>query len=241
MFGPAPTVDYSLSVPPRAPPVQPRYPFQIIRRPIKAAGTEQQLPDGSAIDLGGPDLAAQQANNPAPAIADIVPASGMDVLPNFFASFMPNPYYVSGGVNQDTSPVIVTFAPNGTVDKVYSWDERVLFNPGGSANVAGGTANGVQFGWQGRQPLSQIYFLVTRRELIGGDASVKTASAATPQYGIQDLTSLWVTINPQTGLISSSENAPINASLFAGAPPNFAMQCYEARQFARQSQQTGGR
>ena len=198
----------------------PSYGFQIIRRPIKAAGTDLQLPDGAAIDLGGFDLSGSTS------LTNVVPGSGMDIfsssagVPPYFATFRLNP---SLGAN-DVSPIIITFAPNGVVDKVYSWDER---------NFAA---------WQGRQPTSQIYLLVTRRELVGGDASVTAApSSATPQYGIQDLTSVWVTINPQTGLVNTAANGPLGPALFAGSPPPYYLQCYEARQIARQTQTLGGR
>jgi len=206
-------------------------PFEIIRRPIKAAGTDQQLPDGTAIDLGGFDGSGNTLQ------ANVVPGSGLDIfssapgIPPFFATFRLNPAL---GAN-DNSPVVITFAPNGIVDKIFSWDERNLAVAGGSI------INGVPVGWQGRQPTSQIFLLVTRRELIGGDTTVITPSAATPQYGIQDLTSLWVTINPQTGLINTAANGPLAPALFAGSPPPYYLQCYQARQEARKTQSAGGR
>jgi len=204
------------------------YSFQIIRRPIKAAGTDMQLPDGAAIDLGGFDFNA----NPA-VPADVVPGSGLDIFP--FATFRPNPYYQSNpaiaNYSPDGSPVIITFAPNGIVDKVFSWDERTFATSGGNTSVV----NSVPVGWVGRQPGTPIYLLVTRRELVGGDASVTIPSAAAPQYGIQDMTSLWVTINPQTGLVNTAANAPVSFNL------SYAIQCYEARQNARKAQNVGGR
>jgi hypothetical protein len=201
-------------------------PFQIIRRPIKAAGTEMQLPDGTAIDLGGFGLTTPPnvlGLAPAAQSQYIVAGSGLDIAPNF-ATFRANPNIVdpaTGNPNAinppDVNPVMITFATNGLVDKVYSWDER---------NFAL---------WQGRQPTGPIYLLVTRRELIGGDLSVTNPSAAKPQYGIQDINSIWVTINPQTGLVASSANAPVSFNLA------YSLQCYEARQNARQAQALGGR
>jgi prepilin-type N-terminal cleavage/methylation domain-containing protein len=228
MFPPAATQDNTLNGILTGP--QPQYTFQINRRPIKAAGTDQQLPDGAAIDLGGFDLTGNTT------LANVVPGSGLDIfsstpsVPPYLATFRPNPNYQSNpalaNFVTDGSPVIITFAPNGVVDKVFSWDERNYTMP---------------TGWQGRQPTSQIFLLVTRRELVGGDLTVTTPSAVTPQYGIQDLTSLWVTINPQTGLINTAPNGALGAALFAGSPPPYYLQCYEARQPARQTQNVGGR
>jgi type II secretory pathway pseudopilin PulG len=198
-------------------------PFQIIRRPIKSAATEMQLPDGTAIDLGGFGLTTPPNVLGLSAAAQsqyIVAGSGLDIAPNF-ATFRPNPNLPLGTPNAinppDATPVIITFATNGLVDKVYSWDER---------NFAM---------WQGRQPTGPIYLLVTRRELIGGDLSVPSASSAKPQYGIQDINSIWVSINPQTGLVVSSANAPVSFNL------SYSLQSYEARQNARQAQALGGR
>jgi hypothetical protein len=237
---PHPSVDYSFTSYPPPPPLppnpilQPQYPFQITRRPIKSAGTEQQLPDGTAIDLGALD----QTGNKNP--YNVVPGSGLDLLPNFFGTFMPN------GAT-DSTPVIVTFAPNGAVDKVFSWDPRGIF---AGTSVVGN----VPVGWQGRSPTSPIYFLVTRRELIGGDLTAPAPQAVSnsqvtyagnplvnPQYGIQDLTSLWIAINPSTGLVTTAANAPIRPLGPASNLPAWGTQSYQAREFARQAQLTGGR
>jgi hypothetical protein len=182
------------------------------------------LPDGTAIDLGGFGLTTPPNVLGPPVLSQyIVAGSGLDITPNF-ATFRPNPNIIDPATNStnainppDITPIIITFATNGLVDKVYSWDER---------NFAV---------WQGRQPTGPIYLLVTRRELIGGDLSVTSPSAAKPQYGIQDINSIWVTINPQTGLVLSSPNAPVSFNL------SYALQCYEARQNARQAQALGGR
>ena len=66
-----------------------------------------------------------------------------------------------------------------------------------------------------------IYFLVGERELLGGDPEVLPLVQAgqppiKPCFNYQDPSSLWVVINSQTGMISSTQNSAVDLTT---APP----------------------
>jgi hypothetical protein len=95
---------------------------------------------------------------------------------------------VSGMSTQvfDTSmnPVI-TFAPNGGIDMLYD-----------------GSFTG--------HPLGPIFLLLGKREQVlppaGYAANSVWSSSSFPQHNLLDLNSFWITITPQTGQVSTSEN-----------------------------------
>lgn len=134
-----------------------------------------------------------------------VPASGFDVgdVGTFrYNNTLPNP-------PGDRTPIIVIFTPSGSVDRVYRWDPT-NFNTG----------------WQARVPLGPIYFLIGKREKVDGDPTAPPGL----QYNMQDLANLWVVIDPQSGMISSAENAQ-----------STGWDVYTARRIAREMQSMGGR
>lgn len=92
----------------------------------------------------------------------------------------------AGGI----SPIIVTFEPNGSVDRVWS----------GSGSLP---------------PMETIHFLIGKVEQVGND-------------NLADNTCLWVSVNPQTGRVTTAENA------YSGTLTS-------ARQYAQSGQTMGGR
>jgi type II secretory pathway pseudopilin PulG len=228
--------------------------FQIVRQPVPLATGKLQLSSAAAIDMGATigtstqdvvavagsgfdvDPPASGSPSPPPGVPSWSLASFREfpMSPLSNATVAPAPY---------TSRVIVTFSPSGLVDLVYCWDEPTFsFN-----NSAGG--------WQGRQPTGPIYFLVGKRELVGGDPEVLALMQAgqapiKPCFNYQDATNLWVVINPFTGMVSTTENAPVDLT---AAPPvqnssnqtalqtYYSSQAYQARSIAREMQNTGGR
>ena len=147
-----------------------------------------------------------------------IPASGYDTnpppatlptpAPSIGASFRPYPLLTAYGVTTTvpptyTSRVVVTFAPTGLIDLVYTWDEPTF------------TWNPATIGWQGRQPIGPIYFLVGKRDLVGGDATLlqQVLNGNAPQqpcFNIQDPTNYWIVINPQTGAVMTARNAAVD-------------------------------
>jgi len=113
-------------------------------------------------------------------------------------------------------PVTVMFSPNGEMYQVFHSYLDVTTPKYGPTKVT-----------------DPIYLLVGKRE------RVPASLAQDGKANWQDLTNLWVAINPQTGLVTTTENSAVPSSL----PPPPAPQdpLYYARTFARQAQSMGGR
>jgi prepilin-type N-terminal cleavage/methylation domain-containing protein len=102
-------------------------------------------------------------------------------------------------------PVIVMFSPNGSVDRVIYYEPNASPPP--------------DYVRRELHLTEPIFLLVGRRENVG---------VAAEQPNWQDLTNRWVTLSPETGLVTTAEVAS-EASLDA------------SREFARQGQNMGGR
>jgi type II secretory pathway pseudopilin PulG len=177
-------------------------PFNIIRMPTKSAASALQLPSPAAIDLTWSGF-DQEASNPVP----------------------------TWGV-YDNNPVIIMFAPNGSVDKVY-----VTSSSG--------------FSWV--RVTSAVYLLVGRRDEVDNPANTAAAppwsypgaAATDAACNVYDLTSLWVSVNASTGLIVVTDNAQCTPAPPAGPATysvgNVSTTCMQARTFARQQDAMGGK
>ena len=114
----------------------------------------------------------------------------------------------------DTSPVMIMFSSNGAVDRIYVQ----------------------QTGIRVTEP---IFLLIGKRERVPdvlGGAALVDEETGLPMYNWQDLKNLWVTVNPQTGLVTSTENAfvdPTETNPLIGIPI--------ARAYAREGRSMGGR
>lgn len=236
-----------------------RFAFAFTRRPVPVSSSKVNLPDGVVIDLG--------SNFVPPGTTNIVaaPGSGFDMLQPFsasnqtlgnYASFRPNPIcdhetnpaVSSGNVNDFNRPIIITFDPSGVLGMVYSWDERHFSNSTGSITS---TTTPNFSDYQGRYATNPIYFLIGKRELIDGDPDLLPLIAngqapLNPAFNVQDPDSLWVSISPRTGLITSAENvAPdLTVAPVGTSQPQlqlyFNAQTYQARAIAREAFDMGG-
>lgn len=233
--------------------------FTFNRRPIPLSSSKINLPDGVVIDLG--------ANFVPPGTTNIVgvPGSGTDMIQPFsasnptlgnYATFRPNPIcdhetnanFSGSNVNDFNRPLIITFDPSGVLGMVYSWDERHFANSTGS--ITSTTIPNFS-DYQGRYATSPIYFLVGKRELIDGNPDLLPLIAngqapIKPAFNVQDPDSLWVSVSPRTGLITSAENVAPDLTV---APPGntptqlqlyFNAQTYQARAIAREAFDMGG-
>lgn len=118
----------------------------------------------------------------------------------------------SGTLNLDpftgqTGPYIVLFDSNGALNGVaYTGGSLVASGP--------------------------VYLLIGKRVNIGGNPEYPTTSNI--QYNYQDLTNIWVTIQPQTGLVTSTE-------VGGDANNNGTISPAESRQYAARALSMGGR
>lgn len=246
-----------------------RFSFSFSRRPVKTSAPSVQLPGNAVIDLG--------ANYPDAQYSTIVPipGSGMEVIiqnlnaSGYWSTFRANPLLdptLNGKITSvaaqtpppsDPTSIMITFFPDGTVERVYSWSE---------ANNVNSVGTGVNWtDWQGRIPASPIYLLVGRQELLDGDPTLidRIASGTPPYdpatktggpiYNVQDPSALWVVINPLTGAVATAENVgfdltqkiPTNASWTGTNAMQmqiyWAANVYYSRRLARAMLDMGGR
>jgi type II secretory pathway pseudopilin PulG len=214
----------------------PRVPFQILRQPVASSEAPLQLARGAVVDLV---------------------ASGFDsTLPDWATHDVAHNFEPDMTNAMGPQPVVVMFAPNGSVQGVY-YAKR--------AYDAKGTCMGMVY--EGRPVVEPIHLLVGKWECIPAaarNASVNVPDAFNPAtypdnapqaesglYNWLDATNLWVTLHPQTGLVTVAE---LYADLPAGAVGNpypntsipsgatLSERLFTARTFARESQiSKGGR
>jgi hypothetical protein len=235
--------------------------FVFYRRPIRSSSATVNLPDSTCIDLGsnyvGPTTAGNIVAIPGSGLDMVVPfSSGSSTLGNY-ATFRPNPltdHEIVGptaAAARVNRPLMIAFDASGIVDTVYSYDERHFIGNNSAASLALGV-NSTDY--QGRLATSPIYLLIGKEELIDGSTELLAtiqdgAAPLKPVFNMQDPASLWVAINPRTGLISSAENV---APDLTKAPPTaqtpaspqlqlyFNVQTYQARTLAREALDMGG-
>lgn len=237
--------------------------FSFQRRPVKTSAPSIELPGGAVIDLGA-NFAYDPAGAPTGNIIPI-PGSGVEVLAananglGLWATFDCNPLLdptLNGQIvgvpaqnppPTDTTTIIITFQPTGTVDKIYSWSEI------NTVSLSGTTPNWSD--WQGRIPAGPIYLLVGRQELINGDPTLlpliqQNLAPHKPVFNVQDPSALWVTIDPQTGAVATTENVGFDLEMVpvsVGTPTFNSMfvywnaNAYYARRLARAMLDMGGR
>jgi hypothetical protein len=168
---------------------------------------------------------------PAGAVVDL-DASGTDQV-----RFWPSTWYATPPPVQDFRSACIMFSPTGAVDRFYTYSGVVRPVPGGVEIQTGIYLNP-----------DPIFLLVGRRERVTGQALPGTPNAdEKPNWA--DMGNLWVTLNPQTGLVSVGENSQVNATENPMSIPGFDWsdpRTWDAairltRQYARQAQSVGGR
>ncbi|OHB71704.1 MAG: hypothetical protein A2V70_08025 [Planctomycetes bacterium RBG_13_63_9] len=117
-----------------------------------------------------------------------------------------------------TAPVTIMFSPNGSLERVYEGGNPVV-------------------------PVTEpIFLLVGRRERVTGlPLSANPSDEEKPNWA--DPANLWVSINPQTGLVTTTENNPVSPMLVDYTDPTTWLDPHirAARTFAREGQSMGGR
>lgn len=114
----------------------------------------------------------------------------------------------------DTRPVVIMFSPSGEVERVYCQHPEP-----GTGNPIYGPA----------RPVFPIFLLVGKREKVGEPQDSQLSNW-------RDLTNLWVTINPRTGLVVTAENTPVDDPAV-----EWKTGILLAQRLAREAQSMGGR
>jgi type II secretory pathway pseudopilin PulG len=136
--------------------------------------------------------------------------------------------------NTDLSPVILLFAPNGSIDRVWCHQGMTAGGP---------TASTI---WGSSRPTSSVQFLVGRREAVGLTVPPGEGPDVIPNWF--DLENLWIGVKSQTGAVSTNPNAavfdssgnPISQPFQDGDEDDARAVLSQAREFARQGQSMGG-
>lgn len=171
--------------------------YTVFRQPVKSSLSSVQFGGGSVIDLEFSGI-------------------GVGGSATMFDAGITN-----AANNLTDHPVVIMFAPNGSVSKVYT--RYLLFSPGfpppPPVRVFGGQSiNGT------------IYLLIGRFDQTRPTPDPATATPAayiTPTNNLNDLSASWVAISARTGNVTTAENA-IGGTVAA------------AREIARSAQAMGG-
>jgi type II secretory pathway pseudopilin PulG len=168
-------------------------PFSVFRQPTKTTAPPLDLAVPAIIDL------SLSGTDPDPGFVQ-------NVAGQMTMTGTSDPTQVSFGPESKPvgQPVIVTFGPGGSLDRIY-------YN--------GGYTTGNGYATQGFKIASQpVYFLVGKRDklppAVSGTATDSTNTAYDPTLGggtigtnLDDTTNLWVAVNPRTGMVTTTEMA----------------------------------
>ena len=214
------------SGPPLAPPdawFNAWVPFQVLRQPVPSATASLQLPRGTVIDLGGSGFDSR------------LPDWDTEEVAHTFEPDAPG----------DFRPVVVMFWPNGSVERVY-YSKRIY----DSSDTFWASV------YEGRSVVEPIHLLVGTWDRM--PSSVRAVNVASPAampgsvaddtlLNRQDALNLWLTLNPQTGLVTVAELAadaldPVTGIYYLPSGSTLSEQLYNSRRLAREAQiSKGGR
>jgi len=189
------------------------------------AGQLAPWPDHKSTSLSAPvpytilcqpmKLVAPPIQLPAGAVVDLF-FSGTDEPAADRFAFRP-------GSTSDTTPVVIMFSPSGTIDRCYHHNTFSLVT-------------------------DSIHLLVGKRERVRdyqwNNPYTATLPSPEQQPNWTDLANIWVTINPQTGLVATTENARADLTSSGFAWNNYEtwyQEVWKARLYAREGQSMGGR
>lgn len=175
-------------------------PFQIIRQPVRSSKGSVTLPTSTVVDLNFSGDAAFSFHP-----RRDTSASGAALLD----SYLGDPV-----VPGDLAPVVLAFSPDGSVDRVY----RRWYDASIPAQD-----------WHGERPLRPLHILVGERVAVPIEPVLDADSAAEReakhrQYNWRNPDALWITVNPQSGLITTAANRTVvDPTLPAAFDPNVGL------------------
>lgn len=193
-------------------------PYQIYRQPVKLTGGVAQLPAGAVIDLVFSGVGSAQLFQSA---APVQSGSNTYTLSlqntSTTSSFIDTTDATEKAANQRL-PIIVTFDKTGALENLYI--------RGPAAPSASGGPKRVEL--QAIRLTTPIHFLVGKREK---SYSLNSTNVAGQNW--TDLENIWVSLNPQTGLVTTAEVAAI--------PSGSTTPLHDTRVYAQAAQTMGGR
>ncbi|HVU86627.1 MAG TPA: prepilin-type N-terminal cleavage/methylation domain-containing protein [Pirellulales bacterium] len=232
------------------------YRYQIFRAPMRSAAGGVTLPGSTVIDLNfsGFDQPCQQ-----------VSSSNTQLFPYgytySFQPIWPRPGVTGaaaatcpfGSANastaQDTSSIVIMFAPSGAIDTVWCWD-NTSDAACGTLTIPGNPSISTYSLPIPLKPLTPIHLLIGRRELVPLPTAPATNTNPNdpnfqPYLNWQDLGCLWVSIDHKSGAISTAENSASDTAMQNSTYGNSGYGSYpeimESRRLAIELQRLGGR
>ena len=218
-------------------------PFEIFRRPRMSASTPLELPAGTAILMNysgvGLDFASNSASGIETQVSGINPRQQYIGLTEFqrlqpdktlegFPGDFPDAVYSS--LRQ--APLTIMFSPDGSIDRIY----RVL-PPAGMLAPANLTFLAQV---PPKRPQDKLYLFVGKDAL---DTMESTVQVGTEELGVNnylDTTNLWIAIDPQTGLVTTSPHVPDPSIDPSQGMKRFLGAIAVSRQIAASGQSMGG-
>lgn len=176
--------------------------YQIYRQPVKMSAGALQLPEGVIVDLNysgtdnRPFNVRFKTGDTTGSGTSLAPANGYRGFPidssgNPVTTASPNPSSL------DNRPIILVFNPSGAIDRMFCRIWSATTNPPG-------------YQWSCEQPVSNIYFLIGRRDKVPlpnpvglPDGAPQTTQAT---YNWSDPGNYWVTVQAMSGAVTTSPN-----------------------------------
>jgi len=219
--------------------------YQIFRAPIRMAAGSVQLPGTTVIDLtcSGFDnmgLLLDNSNGTPVPLSSWVSSQTFQPLPATLASG--GATFSTGAGAKDTSNVTLTFGPSGAVDRVWCWQFANNSVVPYSVTMVNPTPSAFR-------PTQAIHLMVGQREYLPMPPAPPAitdpnANGFKPFLNWQDVGNFWVTINPQSGLVTTTEvlQAP-SFTIVTGTPPQYGAfgELISSRKLARDASSMGGR
>jgi len=182
--------------------------YQIFRQPSKMQSGGIKLPEGIVLDLNFSGMSDGDVMRVTATSAAAAPSTGSYSNPPFHPRRDPNdttfcPFWGDSLYPQDRSPILLVFSPGGLLDRVYC--HRIAFN-----YAVNGLATNSAWNYQAVIPTGPLFFLVGKLDKIFPDEQYRTTQSADVNFQYQikknwlDLENLWVTIDPNGGLITSA-------------------------------------
>jgi hypothetical protein len=195
-------------------------PYQIMRQPVKTSTPPLQLPEGMVIDLAASGMTPPWTGPAQPWTGTPADTTSLTV------SFCPLDTSNAPIYRNDAVPIVVLFSPTGSVERIAVSGPNPS-DPTQTMPVA-------------LPPTAPVFFLIGQRD------KVPAAQQLPNTENWRDPASLWLTIFPRTGLVTSTESVPnssvtLDTSSLANLTASRLAALSYARRLASEGQTLGGR
>ena len=195
--------------------------YRIVRQPVPTAAQPLQLTGTIIIDLNW----SSDSENGVFVQRD---TTNPPAIPKYTATYPGNATLV-----EDVRPIIVMFSTTGSLERIY----RSVYTPPNVSDPA-------IWNWTSSKPSGPVHLLIGQRDAVPANSTMDAVAQEANNW--RDLESLWVSIHPQTGQITTTENVEVTDPVLQAnpiaTPPSIPVGGITAvRKYAIQAQSMGGR